>query len=403
MTKCSWLRIPFCSSTLFKKYEPQEPSLRLFEIDHLLSLDDEVVKADEKTALRAEAKELIIKHDIKFYAEKLLKDDPELTTIIETIEKHKKEKYEKFQEQIVTHEETGNEQDIIDVEIDKVKYACAILEDAAVIDTMITETLAKTKSNQTRIQFYFYQAKYALSVRNFALFSTNIDKLAGLVEKDGDWDARNRFNVYSGLNSLLQSNFTAAAPSFIAVIPTFSSTDIIGLDEAMVIAMYLGVITLSRKDLIDKLVESPEIIQTLVNHPLPQSFLETLYQCQYSKFYTLLPQIHTALLRSPYLGPIAARYLKEARVVSYRQFLTAFQIVKIDAFAKTFGVSPDFLEKDICSLIGTGRLNCTINAVERVLELQRTQNKNTQFTQIIQQADVIVNKVNKLTQQAKAL
>lgn len=385
------------------QYEPQEASLRLFEIDHLLSLTDAIVPAEEKKTLLAEAKVLIIANDIKFYADKLLKDDAEYTQIVDTITEHKKEKYAKFQKEIEGHEETGNDQDIIDVELQKVKYACAVLEDAKQIEDMITETLAKTKSNQTRIQFYFYQAKYALSIRNSALFNTNIDKLSALVEKDGDWDARNRFNAYSGLNNLLQGNFTAAAPSFISVIPTFSSTDIISLDDALILAMYLGVITLNRKDLISKLVESPEIIQTLLNHPLEQSFLQNLYECKYAKFYASLPAIHDALLRSPYMGLIAPRYLKEARVVAYRQFLTAYQIVKIDAFAKAFGVSPDFLEKDIASLIGTGRLQCTINAVDRVLELQRAHNKNTQFAEIITQADIIVNKVNKLTQQAKAM
>jgi hypothetical protein len=219
----------------------------------------------------------------------------------------------------------------------------------------------------------------------------------------GDWDSRNRFNIYNAINYLLSHNFTEASPLMLNSIQTFASTDILNIDSAMILATYLSIIRCPRKDLVSKVVESPEIIQTLLANQVERDFLDHIYNCRYTPFSHLLPAVQDRLLRSPFLASLAPNYLKEARLVAYRQFLQSFQYVKIDAFAQSFGVSADFIEKDVANLISAGRLEARINLVDNIIEMSHTKNKMSQFEQVLVTADVVVNKLNKFTQQAKAL
>jgi 26S proteasome regulatory subunit N7 len=83
--------------------------------------------------------------------------------------------------------------------------------------------------------------------------------------------------------------------------------------------------------------------------------------------------------------------------------LSSFQLVKIDAFAASFGVSNQFIEQDVSNLISAGRLDAKIDLVQNVIKVVHSTNKMSQFVDVVNQADGIVSKINTLTQRAKAL
>eukprot|EP00461_Guttulinopsis_vulgaris_P001191 UN01191 len=406
------------SDEVFDEYEPQKPTIRLFEIQYLLTLQDnkqvtlqapydELVTPATREALYKEAYELVEKNNIPSMYKTLFNNT---TTPAFDQEKFDKmnttiaDKLTTFETTIKEHEESGSEQDGLDQELERIIYLCDVLyTDYDKIDGFVKDLLKKTSSSNTRITIYFALAKYFLSLRNFAQYAAQVEILSPLVNKDGDWDARNRFNIYQGLNHLFQNNFTGAAESFINSIQTYSSTDLLALDPAMTIAALLAVIRSPRKDFITKIVDSPEIIQSLLSAPIANQFIQTIYKCQYKEFYQLLPQLYNILSISPYFGHLAATYIKEARCVAYKQFLYSFQYVKIEAFAQKFGVSVEFIEDDVSYLIANGKLNCKINAIDNIIEVVQINDKMKQFNALVDTADKIVSRVNRLTQQGKAL
>ena len=111
------------------QYEPQEPSLRLFEIDHLLSLPTTIVDDTERTTLLTEAKKLVTDKHILYYLTKLFSTDAEYNTLSEQIKTEVDKKYADFDVKITEHEEAGSETDVLEVQVDRVKFACQIIEE----------------------------------------------------------------------------------------------------------------------------------------------------------------------------------------------------------------------------------------------------------------------------------
>ncbi len=68
-------------------------------------------------------------------------------------------------------------------------------------------------------------------------------------------------------------------------------------------------------------------------------------------------------------------YMKEMRLTAYRQYLESFKSVTINNMANAFGVSPDFIDKELSTFIYNGRLNCKIDKVSGVIESNRPNKK----------------------------
>lgn len=61
-------------------------------------------------------------------------------------------------------------------------------------------------------------------------------------------------------------------------------------------------------------------------------------------------------------------YTKEMRLVAYRQYLEAFKSVTIENMAEAFGVSNEFIDRELSNFIYNGKLNCKIDKVNGVIE-----------------------------------
>jgi 26S proteasome regulatory subunit N7 len=46
------------------------------------------------------------------------------------------------------------------------------------------------------------------------------------------------------------------------------------------------------------------------------------------------------------------------RLVAYRQYLESFKNVTIANMVRSFGVSPDFLDRELSNFIYIGKINC---------------------------------------------
>jgi len=90
-------------------------------------------------------------------------------------------------------------------------------------------------------------------------------------------------------------------------------------------------------------------------------------------------------------------YLREVRVVAYTQFLESYRSVQTRSMADAFGVSVEFLDREISRFIAAGRLNCKIDRMGGIIESVRPDEKNALYAQTIKQGDQLLNRVQKLT------
>ena len=98
-----------------------------------------------------------------------------------------------------------------------------------------------------------------------------------------------------------------------------------------------------------------------------------------------------------YLSANRSLYMREMRVAVYSQFLEAYKTVSLSNMAAAFGVSPEFIDAELCELISMRRINCKIDKVANIIELERADPRNRLYQQTLKQGDVLTNKLQKMT------
>lgn len=83
--------------------------------------------------------------------------------------------------------------------------------------------------------------------------------------------------------------------------------------------------------------------------------------------------------------------------MAYKQFLESYSSVRVDSMARTFGLSVDFLDKELSMYIASGRLRCKIDQVEGVIVTKRLNVKNTKYQETIKEGDLLLNRIQKLS------
>ncbi|CAL5397476.1 unnamed protein product [Camellia sinensis] len=95
------------------------------------------------------------------------------------------------------------------------------------------------------------------------------------------------------------------------------------------------------------------------------------------------------------IGPLFASplpvYMREVRTVVYSQFLESYESVTIEAMAKAFGVTVEFIDLELSRFIAAGKLHCKIDKVAGVLETNRPDAKNALYQATIKQGDFLLN------------
>ena len=107
-------------------------------------------------------------------------------------------------------------------------------------------------------------------------------------------------------------------------------------------------------------------------------------------------EIIDQIKQNKYLSAHAAYYTKEMRLVAYKQYLESFKSVTIENMARAFGVSPDFIDKELSNFIYAGRISCKIDKVSGVIESQRQNRKADLFGQSVKKGDLLLNRIQKL-------
>ena len=111
------------------------------------------------------------------------------------------------------------------------------------------------------------------------------------------------------------------------------------------------------------MIGSSDIIGHLSLLPEIKNFLFSFYKSDYAGFFRSLIPIIDIVASDPYLGPHKKYFIKEVRVSAYNQFLESYKTVTLASMSKSFGISVEFLDKELSELIASRRINCRIDKI----------------------------------------
>ncbi|KGM91448.1 hypothetical protein PABG_12609 [Paracoccidioides brasiliensis Pb03] len=285
----------------------------------------------------------------------------------------------------------------------------------------------------------------------------HIERANALVESGGDWDRRNRLKAYKGLHLLTVRSYNLAAPLLLDSLSTFTSYELCTYSSLVVYSVLAGSLALKRLDFKAKVVDAPEIkailgegedrlsalsgaissgpgagdeemkdiasataggpstavnLTTLgaesgltVEEETPMDFsplsnlVSSLYNGIYRSFFLALADVEDNFLsQDRYLYEHRAWFVREMRLRGYQQLLQSYRVVGLSSMANDFGVTIDYLDKDLAKFIAGDRIACTIDRVNGIIETNRPDDKNKQYADVVKQGDALITKLQKYGQ-----
>ncbi|KAK4549558.1 hypothetical protein LTR36_006555 [Oleoguttula mirabilis] len=125
----------------------------------------------------------------------------------------------------------------------------------------------------------------------------------------------------------------------------------------------------------------------------------SLYTGDYAHFFTALSAVETSFLaQDRYLYEHKAWFVREMRLRAYTQLLQSYKVVGLESMAASFGVSVEWLDRDLAPFIASQRLQGKVDRVKGVIETARSDGKNRQYNDVVRQGDQLITKLQKYGQ-----
>lgn len=324
--------------------------------------------------------------------------------------------------------------------------------------TAFETVLEHTGGLGTKIDIVLAIIRVGLFFGDMEFVKKYIDRANSFVESGGDWDRKNRLKAYKGLHLLTIRNYKLAAPLLLDSLSTFTSYELCSYSSLVVYSVLAGSLSLKRVDFKAKVVDAPEIrailgegedrlsaltgaissgpgagdeemkdaptsatpapATTVVNlttlgtgsgsqsdteAPVDFSSLSnlvsSLYNGVYRTFFTALAAVEDNFLtQDRYLYEHRAWFVREMRLRGYQQLLQSYRVVGLSSMANEFGVTVDFLDRDLAKFIAGDRISCTIDRVNGIIETNRPDDKNKQYADVVKQGDALITKLQKYGQ-----
>lgn len=305
-------------------------------------------------------------------------------------------KFKELDEKQKDAEENLGETEIRDALYARAEYLTKIGDKEGAL-SMFRKANEKAVALGYKLDIVFYHIRIGLFYLDNDLITRNITKAKDLIEEGGDWDRRNRLKVYQGMYSLSIRDFKEAAANFLDSISTFTSYELMDYKTFVTYTVITSMIALERVDLKKRVVNGAEVLEVLHQLPEISSFLMSLYNCHYDEFFRSLAKLEDLLKKDRLLHAHYRYYVREMRIHAYTQLLESYRSLTLQYMATAFGVSVEFIDRELSKYIAAGRLNCKIDKVGGAVETNRPDHKNYQYQATIKNGDLLLNRVQKLS------
>jgi len=259
------------------------------------------------------------------------------------------------------------------------------------------KTSLKTIALGQKIDIAFDLVRIGFAFSDLVLLKKSIESAKVLVDEGGDWERRNRLKVYEATYLMWIRQFDRANRLFLESISTFSCTEMMSFNQFIVYTVILSTEALERPELKSKIIDSSEVYSVLREYPIVETFLNSLYSCNYKQFLVSLADISDVIKKDRFLHAHTNFYCRELRIAAYTQFLESYKSIRMDSMADQFGVSLPFLDGELSRFVASGRLYCKIDKVDRIIETTRLDEKHQHYEKIVKLGDSILNRIHKLS------
>ncbi|XP_033104060.1 26S proteasome non-ATPase regulatory subunit 6-like [Anneissia japonica] len=372
----------------------KNPDLNLAQLKFRLGLDGK--NPDEK--LKNELLEGISNNNMAPFYEIVCKDLSWKTDqkLLKKMKEANEAELKHLDSQIEDAQQNQGETEVRDALLAKAEYLCRIGDKDPCLSAF-RKAFEKTVALGHRLDVIFHLIRVGLFWGDNDLITRNIEKARDMIEEGGDWDRRNRLKVYQGLYCMFTRDFKTAANHFLDTVSTFTSYELMDYKTFVTYTVVISVVALDRTDLRKRVVKGAEILEVLHSLPEIRSYLFSLYKCQYREFFKCLSALEPMLRNDRLMNVHYRYYVREIRILAYSQLLESYQSLTLQYMADAFGVSVEFIDKELSRFIAAGRLHCKIDKVGGIVETNRPDSKNYQYQATIKQGDILLNRVQKLS------
>ncbi|GAM34312.1 hypothetical protein TCE0_015r01805 [Talaromyces pinophilus] len=376
--------------------------------------------------------------------------------LYDTLKEDNKKELESYQKEEEEAAEAAGDTEVLAAQGKRAEFWARVGDKDKAIQTY-EEVLGKTSILGTKIDLVLAMIRVGLFFGDKVFVKNTIERASALVEGGGDWDRRNRLKAYKGLHLLTTRSYSLAAPLLLDSLSTFTSYELCSYSSLVVYAVLAGSLSLKRVDFKAKVVDAPEIkailgegedmvsalsgavssgpgagdeemkdvssatpgtASTAINlttlgtgsgaqaeaeRPIDfsglASLVSSLYSGNYRSFFIALASVEdTFLSQDRYLYEHRAWFVREMRLRGYQQLLQSYRVVGLTSMANDFGVTVDFLDRDLAKFIAAERIACTMDRVNGVIETNRPDDKNKQYADLVKQGDSLITKLQKYGQ-----
>lgn len=312
------------------------------------------------------------------------------------IEPNVEEEIKKHDEKIAFAEANFGDTEVRDAIFDKAVFYQSVGDYPNAIK-IYDLALKKSVGVSKRLEVQFKLQQIYLNQKDLTNIKASIDKCKKFLEEGGDWEGRNKLKVYEGIYDIMVRNFAHAANLFLDAVTTFNSPEILSYNDLIFYTVLTSMVSLDRADIRKRVIPSSDILSVIREMPDLKYFLESFYKCDYKNFFVYFVKIIEKVSADEYLSPHKRYFIKEMRFVIYSQFLESYKTVTLQNMAAAFGVSSDFIDREISEFIASRRLTCKIDKVSGVIQSGKADKRNNLYQGALKQGDLLLNKLQKLS------
>jgi len=316
--------------------------------------------------------------------------------LVDEMKAANEQKLKELDAKIEDAEKNLGETEIREANLAKAEYLSMIGDKEPAL-SQFRKTYEKTVTLGHKLDLVFHQIRIGFFYLDYDVISRNLEKAKTLIEEGGDWDRRNRLKVYTGLHALMMRDFKTAARQFLDTVATFTSYELMDYNTFVVYTVLCSILALERPELREKVTRGAEILEILHGLPQIKSYLFSLYECRYADFFKNLAYVENYMKNDRYFFKHYKYYVREMRIIAYNQLLESYSSLTLSYMATAFGVSSQFIDKELSRFIAAGRLHCKIDRVNEIVETNRPDNKNWQYQETIKKGDLLLNRIQKLS------
>lgn len=186
-------------------------------------------------------------------------------------------------------------------------------------------------------------------------------------ERGCDWDRRNRYKIYKGLFRMMERRFREAGELFSEALPSFESSEVMSYGQAVRYMVLCGLLGFERAEVEARILKCSEVVGS--SETLGVRLAGSLFECNYGEFMQDLHLFCTSLRDDVFGGRFVDLFSREMRLRAYGQVLESYRSMLLENMATTFGVSVEYVERDLGAFIVEGRLWGKIDRVSGVVEV----------------------------------